>query len=143
MRKTIWISILIGIIIIISFLSVTFFNGEINIDSLNYKEISYNLLPNEVKKELQNIYLKGYNNDIITINIDEGSYIKKVKKTGPWVDYILLENTKNKYTYRIPTKYPYPYIIYNNKLYLSKNHNAIMINSNDIFLTKYIQYILK
>ncbi|WP_327985108.1 hypothetical protein [Bergeyella porcorum] len=138
MKKIIYI---VASIVFLVFFLITFFKEGKNIDDLKQEELSYKQLPKEVKKELQNIFLKGYTDDIIVI--ETGQYKKSIVKTGPWIDYVLLENTNTKALYRIARDLPYPYIIYRNKLYLSKHHNVIMINSNNIFLSNYIEYILE
>lgn len=138
MKKNIYIVASIGLLV---FFVLIFFKKGQNIDNLKQEELTYKQLPEEVKEELQNIFLNGYTDDIIVI--ETGQYKKSIVKTGPWIDYVLLENTNTKAIYRIARDLPNPYIIYRNKLYLSKHHNVIMINSNNIFLSNYIEYILE
>jgi len=44
---------------------------------------------------------------------------------GPWVDYIKLNDNKNKLSYKIEQGTPTPYIVFDKKLYISKDFNPL------------------
>jgi hypothetical protein len=121
--------------------------GNRNINTLNHKKIKFEDLPIEVSQYLRNP--TDYQNDIQTMLLElpkekEKNYRLETVKTltGPWVAYEKLINTKENISYRIDRGVPSPYIVFENKLYVSDRYN-IFTTVDDIDSVEFTQYDLK
>ena len=141
MKKKLYI-ILAVILVLIFF----FYKRGMSIESMKHRELKYKELPQELQKllyEVSNGNTSLPNESLIVLD-KKDVYKLEVKKTGPWVDYSLLRKEDHSLEVRIPRGFPHPYIIYNDKIYLSKDYNVISRNNyENIIKSLYHEYAIK
>lgn len=133
------------LLFLISFLFNSCESG-VNIEKLQHRELAYRELPNAVQKLL--IDISDGNSSLSNMNImvldKTNNYNLVVVKTGPWVDYSLLERDDRNMKFRIPRGFAHPFILYNNKMYLSKDYNIISLNNyNNMTISLYHEFVLE
>ncbi len=143
MKKLFYI-ILAVVIIVLFFI---FFKRGMNIENMKRQELRYIELPQEIQKLLYDLS-DGNAGSLLNENLiildKKDNYKLEVKKTGPWVDYSLLKNEDGSLEIKIPRGFPHPYIIYKNKMYLSKDYNVVSRNNyENIINSSYYEYTIK
>ncbi len=123
-----------------------FYKRGTNIEDMNRQELTYRELPQEIQKLLHSV--SAGNNSLLNENLiildKKDNYKLEVVKTGPWVDYSILKKKNGSVEIRIPRGFPHPYIIYKNKVYLSKDYNVINRNNyENIIKSSYYEYVLE
>jgi galactose mutarotase-like enzyme len=109
--------------------------GLITYAILNWKSelptpsiLEYSQLPSDV----QNLFKDRANFASASIDVDNDAYVLEsldkyrleVKTTGPWTDYYVLENLTKHKKYRIPYGKPFPFVVFNNDLYIPTDYNV-------------------
>lgn len=121
-------------------------NGQ-NINALKSEKVNFKDLPEEITNYLKNP--TNLQDDIQTMLLElpkgkEKEYKLETVKTwiGPWVSHERLINIKNNTFYKIDQGVPSPYIIFENKLYISDRYN-IFTTVEDLNSIEFTRYELK
>lgn len=114
----------------------------VEVENLDKTRIRFDELPIIIKDTLLELSKpKHYfeeKQDLLCIN---GDYVLEIKEVGPWIDYMLIINTRKNIGYKLKRGPGKPYIIYDNNLYVSDSYNMLMIK--DIYKLNFIKYQLK
>lgn len=133
--------------VILSIVCCSFdYRYDYKIKQLQHQDLSYNELPKEVNDYLSFIaQCDTYIYDLAFVNPADSSRFRfKVIKSvlvDSWIAYYKIIDTDKNLVYRIEQGVPSPYIIFNNKLYVTDKFNVLYIG--DVDQTKYTEYELK
>lgn len=134
----------IFLVIVILFVSC---NGK-NISTLKHEKVKFKDLPFEITNCIKNPndFQEERNNMLIELPKGANSEyrVESVKTwTGPWVSYVKLTNIKTNVQYKIDQGVPYPYFIFENKLYIPNRFNILFTTVKDYSTLEFICYTLK
>ena len=118
-----------------------------NISTLKHEKVKFKDLPIEIVRCIKNPndFQEERNNMVIELpkGKDPEYKVENVKTwIGPWVSYVKLINIKKDIYYKIDREVPYPYIVFENKLYVPDRYN-IFTTVNDLESLKFTRYELK
>lgn len=127
------------------FLLVIFLNScSNNIGCLRHERVKFNDLPKEVSHYIENHkeYKTEVPNMLVVLPIEKKKYYKfeSIKTwTGPWVSHSEITDLKKNITFELDKGVPSPYIIFEDKLYISSRYNFLTIkyNKDSMYFTKY------
>lgn len=120
---------------------------DYNINKLKQAKINFNELPDRVKsfyKDPSEFKVSGY--DVISLAcLDKNkNFSLETIDTwiGPWVAYDKLIDESKNISYRIDYGKPFPYVVFDNKLYLTDKFN-IFTSVRDYSALEFTCYTLK
>ncbi|HMT55029.1 MAG TPA: hypothetical protein PLC27_07685 [Saprospiraceae bacterium] len=120
---------------------------DYNISKLKQTKISFDELPDRVKsfyKDPSEFKVSGY--DIISlVSLDENENfsLETIDSwIGPWVAYDKLIDGSKNISYRIDYGKPFPYVVFDNKLYLTDKFN-VFTTVKDYSTLEFTRYELK
>ncbi|TKG87601.1 hypothetical protein EYV94_28160 [Puteibacter caeruleilacunae] len=124
--------------IVIASVMISCNNYDCQIKELKTEKIKFENLPSKVKRFFidPSGYEKGQDGIIELANLDDTVkyHLETIKtRIGPWVAYYKLTDETRDRSYRINQGIPYPFVVYNNKLYLTDKFNVL--TSVDDFTT--------
>ena len=117
------------------------FDCDYTIEKLPKNRISFKELPDSVKTFI--IKNSGRAHDMIIVNRNECLDYRLVTVKfiiDQWIDSYRLIDMKKNIIYKIDYSKPYPYILYNNNLYIP---NVYINDSSDYYKAKFVEYQLK
>lgn len=120
-------------------------NGR-NINSMKYERIQYKDLPEEIIHCINNPNDFIVERNSMLIELPKGKpFDYKVESVrtwlGPWVSHVKLINIKRKVAYKIDRGVPYPFIIFESKLYIPSKFN-MFTNLEDSISIEFTRYNL-
>jgi len=138
---------LIFIILIISIASCAKdYDYDYRIKYFSHQELTYEKLPKRVKMLYRAVSLGGMDmkNLLFVDSADISTFDFEAIETiaGPWIAYYKLIDNKKQISYRIEYSFPFPYIIYHNKLYVPDKKNLYYCKE-EIFEINCMEYTLK
>ncbi len=135
------------IILFLGLMAVGCGSYDYKINNLKQSVVKFDDMPEAIKEFFKNPigYEKNETGIILLASLDgKGKFTLETVETwaGPWVAYDkLIDNSRNK-SYRIDQGVPYPYVIYENKLYLTDRFN-VFTTVKDYSTLKFTCYKLK
>ena len=123
------------IVIIFGFILLGCGNYDYNISELPSNTVKYENLPFEIKKLLNDPSdYKEYDSNghylglrsMICLKCDDFKFETIKTWIKSWVDYYKLNDLEKKISYRIDYGFPFPYIIFDGKLYLPNKYNLFI-----------------
>lgn len=133
------------LLIILLFTSCNDYNYRVT--DLEKRKINFLDLPEKVRTFIKNP--SEFQNDekvlleLVCLNENCNFKIETIKtKFGSWIAYKKLMDIDNEISYRIEQGRPFPYIIYNNRLYITNQYN-LLFTKKDYKKFDFIVYILK
>ena len=117
------------------------FDCDYTIEKLPKKRISFKELPDSVKTFI--IKNSSRPHDMIIVNRNECLDYRLVTVKfiiDQWIDSYRLIDMKKNIIYKIDYSKPYPYILYNNNLYIP---NVYINDTSDYYKAKFVEYQLK
>jgi len=122
-------------------------NYDYKLSQLNKKTLTWAELPVKVREFYKDASNYGNKNpslvEFACLECEEKYEIKTIPtKIGPWVDYTELKNKKKVVRYKIDQGTPFPYLVYNDQLYLVNKFN-LFTNLEDITKIEVTRYDLK
>lgn len=138
---------LLFIILILSIISCAVdYDYDYRIIKLSYQELSYEELPKDVKTLFHAASIGRTKKDrlLFVDSTDISTFYLKETETisGPWIAYFKLIDNKKQISYRIDYSLPFPYILYQNKLYIPEKAE-VFYNKEKIYALRYMEYKLK
>jgi hypothetical protein len=113
-----------------------------DIEKLDKAKIDFDKLPQLVKDTLLELSKpKHYFEDKADLLNLDGNYKLKIKKIGPWIDYLLIIDATNNEKYKLKRGLGKPFVIYDSHLYISDDLNMLVVNN--IRKLKFTDYKLK
>ncbi len=121
--------------------------GKNNINALTHTKVDFKSLPAEIKEYLRNPTEAQKDIQTMLLELPKGSkpnYRLETVKTwiGPWVAYEELIDINKNVSYKIDQGLPSPYIVFDDKLYVSDKHN-IFTTVDDLDSVEFTCYELK
>lgn len=122
-------------------------NYDYKVTDLDQKEIEFKELPSKVKSFYldPNKHVKDESGFIRFVCLSENcNYDLETIETwyGPWVSYNRLIDKENKISYRIDQGTPYPYVLFNQELYIAKKYN-VLTTVKDFSSLVFVRYSLR
>lgn len=122
------------------------YDYDYRINELFHQELSYKDLPKDVKLLFHAASFGSTKKDrlLFVDSIDISIFHLTATKTilGPWIAYFKLIDNKKQISYRIEYSFPFPYVIYQNKLYIPERAE-IYYCKEKIYELKYFEYRLE
>lgn len=122
--------------------------NERNISTLKHEKVKFKDLPLEIINCIKNPNDCKEKRNQMLVELPKGKNpeykVESVKtRTGPWVSYVKLTDIETNGYYKIDQGVPYPYFIFENKLYIPNRFNILFTTVKDYSTLEFTCYTLK